>query len=349
MRTYLDHNATSPLRPEARDAMIAALELCGNASSVHGEGRKARALIEQSRETIARALGTIAPTLVFTSGGSESCNMALRGVDVDRIIVSAIEHPCVLEAARAAGKPVALIAVNADGVIDLDALDKLLAESEGRALVSVMLANNETGAIQPVREVVAVAQKHGALVHCDAVQAFGKMALNFGLLGVDMLSVSAHKLGGPQGVGALVIRDGLTVTPLIAGGGQELRRRAGTENVAAIAGFAAAVQAATKNESDLKGLREQLESALEAGPGNAHVFAKAADRLPNTCVSHCRAWQLIRRSSRSTWTVSRCRPARRARPARWRQATCLRRWGQAAIRSRQPSGSAWGGTALRTT
>lgn len=282
MRTYLDHNATSPLRPEARDAMIAALELGGNASSVHGEGRKARVLIEQSRETIARALGTIAPTVVFTSGGSESCNMALRGVEVDRIIVSAIEHPCVLEAAKAAGKPVSLIPVKGDGVIDLEALDRLLAAGEGRALVSVMMANNETGAIQPVRDVVAIAGKHGALVHCDAVQAFGKIPVNFGLLGVDMLSVSAHKLGGPQGVGALVIRDGLTVTALIAGGGQELRRRAGTENMAAIAGFAAAVVAATKNESDLKGLRTHLESSLEAGPGNVHVFAKSTDRLPNT-------------------------------------------------------------------
>jgi cysteine desulfurase len=282
MRTYLDHNATSPLRPQARDAIVAALELYGNASSVHGEGRKARALIERSRETIARALGTIAPTVVFTSGGSESCNMGLRGAGADRIIVSAIEHPCVLEAARASGKPVSVIPVNADGVIDLVALDKLLAGGDGRTLVSVMLANNETGVIQPVRDVVAIAGKHGALVHCDAVQAFGKMPVNFGLLGVDLLTVSAHKLGGPQGVGAIIIRDGLSVAPLIAGGGQELRRRAGTENVAAIAGFAAAVEAASENDSDLKGLRGQLESALEAGPGNAHVFAKAADRLPNT-------------------------------------------------------------------
>ena len=283
MRAYLDHNATSPLRPQAREAMFAALEQCGNASSVHAEGRAARATIEKAREEIARALGTIAPTVVFTSGGSESCNMAVRGVNVDRIIVSAIEHPCVLEAAKVSGKPVSLIPVNADGGIDVDALDALLADDKGRALVSVMLANNETGVIQPVREVVALAQRHGALVHCDAVQAFGKIPVNFGLLGVDMLTISAHKLGGPQGVGALVIRDGLTVAPLIVGGGQELRRRAGTENVAGIAGFAAAVKvAAGETESHIKALREQVESALELGPGKVTVFGKGAERLPNT-------------------------------------------------------------------
>jgi len=284
MRTYLDHNATSPLRPEAREAMIAALEIGGNASSVHGEGRKARACVEAARDEIALALGTITPTVVFTGGGSESCNQALRGVGIDRLLVSAIEHPCVIEAAKMSGKPVDLIPVTAAGVIDLDALDALLARAEGKSLVSVMLANNETGAIQPVREVVALAQKHDALVHCDAVQAFGKIPVNFGLLGVDMLSVSAHKLGGPQGVGALVVRDGLPVRPLIAGGGQELRRRAGTENTAGIAGFAAAATAARKNESDLKGLRDQLESALEegAGAGTVTVFSRSADRLPTT-------------------------------------------------------------------
>ena len=282
MRAYLDHNATSPVRPQARDAMMAALDVCGNASSVHGEGRKARALIENARDDIARALGTIPATVIFTSGGSESCNQAIRGVDVDRIIVSAIEHPCVLEAARAAGKQVTLVPVTGQGVIRLDALDELLANGEGRALVSVMLANNETGAIQPVADVVALAQKHGALVHCDAVQAFGKVPVNMGLLGIDMLSVSAHKLGGPQGVGALVVRDGLSVAPLIRGGGQELRRRAGTENVAAIAGFAAAVKAAGKNESDIKTLRGVIEAALEDGPGPLRIFSDEVGRLPNT-------------------------------------------------------------------
>ncbi len=282
MRTYLDHNATSPVRPEARDAMLAALDLHGNASSVHEEGRKARALIESAREQVARALGTIAPTVVFTGGGSESCNQALRCVKADRLIVSAIEHPCVLEAARAAGRPVDVLPVTEEGVVDLSALASLLAKADGRILVSVMLANNETGAVQPIRDVVALAAQHDALVHCDAVQALGKLPVNFGLLGVDLLSVSAHKLGGPQGVGALVIRDGLPVAPLVAGGGQELRRRAGTENVAGIAGFAAAVRAAGENESDFRNLQAKLEAVLASGPGDVTVFSRGVERLPNT-------------------------------------------------------------------
>ncbi|MEO9876915.1 MAG: cysteine desulfurase family protein [Anderseniella sp.] len=282
MRTYLDHNATSPIRPEAREAMLAALELSGNASSVHEEGRKARALIEVARDDIARALGTIAPTIVFTGGGSESCNQALRCADADRLVVSAIEHPCVLEAATTSGCKVDVLPVDEHGVIDLPALDNLLGKGDGRALVSIMLANNETGAIQPIRDVVAIAGQHNALVHCDAVQAFGKLPVNFGLLGVDLLSVSAHKLGGPQGVGALVIRDGLPVSPLLAGGGQELRRRAGTENVAGIAGFAAAVRAAGKSDPDFKSLQAKLESVLASGPGEVTVFSADVDRLPNT-------------------------------------------------------------------
>ena len=282
MRIYLDHNATSPLRPEAREAMTVALELHGNASSVHQEGRKARAVIETAREEIAMGLGTIAPTIVFTSGGSESCNQALCCVNADRIIVSAVEHSCVLEAAGAAGCQVDVVAVDEDGVIDLLALENLLDDCEGRVLVSVMLANNETGAIQPIRDVVRITQKHGALVHCDAVQAFGKIPVNFGLLGVDLLSVSAHKLGGPQGVGALVVRDGLPVVSLIAGGGQERRRRAGTENIAGISGFAAAVRAAGKIQTDFNSLRLQLESILEDGPGEVNVFSANVERLPNT-------------------------------------------------------------------
>ena len=282
MRTYLDHNATSPLRREASEAMIAALATHGNASSVHEEGRKARAAIEAARDVIARSLGTISQSIVFTSGGSESCNQALRGVNADHIVASAIEHPCVLEAARAAGTTMDCVSVAGNGVIDLSDLERRLADAQGRVLVSVMLANNETGAIQPIRDVVSVAARYGAMVHCDAVQAFGKIPVNFGLLGVDLLSVSAHKLGGPQGIGALVARDGLPVAPLIAGGGQELRRRAGTENVAAIAGFAAAVSAAGKDADHINGLRLQVESALQDGPGEVEIFSSDVDRLPNT-------------------------------------------------------------------
>ena len=273
MRSYLDHNATSPLRPAAREAMLGALALHGNASSVHAEGRAARGMLDDSRDRIARAVGVIAPMVIFTSGGSEANNLALKGVAVERLIVSAIEHPSVLEAAKACGKTLEIIPVNAHGVIDLEALAKLL---PGRkALVSVMLANNETGVIQPLREVVALAQAHGALVHTDAVQALGKMPVNFGLLGVDLMTLSAHKLGGPVGAGALVVRDGLVLDPLVNGGGQELRRRAGTENLAGIAGFAAV---AGETMSHVKALRDRLEASLEG----AVLFGAGAGRLPNT-------------------------------------------------------------------
>jgi cysteine desulfurase len=274
MRIYLDHNATSPLREAARTAMHAALELHGNASSIHGEGRAARASLDASREALARALGVIAPMVVFTSGGSEANNLALKGAPVARLIVSAIEHPSVIEAAKASGKPVESLPVDGEGIVDLAALERLL-QAGPKALVAVMLANNETGVVQPLRDISALAQKHGALVHCDAVQAFGKIAVNFGLLGVDMLSVSAHKLGGPVGAGALVVRDGLALEALIQGGGQELRRRAGTENIAAIAGFAAA---ANEKRLEIKSLRDALESRLEG----VVVFGAVAERLPNT-------------------------------------------------------------------
>lgn len=253
--------------------MLAAMEVTGNASSVHAEGRAAHALLDAARDKVAGALGVIAPMVVFTSGGSEANNIALKGAPVERLLVSSFEHPSVLEAARASGKPMELIPVMPSGVIDLDALARLLPGP--RALVSVMLANNETGIIQPVRDIVALAQAHGALVHTDAVQAFGKMPVNFGLLGADFMTVTAHKLGGPTGVGALIVRDGVPFAPLIHGGGQELRRRAGTENLSGVAGFAAAVQ---ENINSINLLRDYLESALE----DAVIIGDRLDRLPNT-------------------------------------------------------------------
>ena len=270
MRTYLDHNATSSLRPEAKAAMLQAMELAGNASSVHGEGRAVRKVLDDAREQVARAVGVIPPMVVFTSGGSEANNMALKGAPVERVIVSAVEHPSVLEAARACGKPVEIVPVDGNGVIDLGALERML--KGPKALVSVMLANNETGVLQPVAEAVRLAEGH--LVHTDAVQALGKVPVNFGLLGVGMMTLSAHKLGGPVGAGALVVRDGLAVEPLIHGGGQELRRRAGTENLVALAGFGAVAQ----TRQDVKALRDRLEGALEG----AVIFGRGAERLPNT-------------------------------------------------------------------
>ncbi len=278
MRSYLDHNATSPLRPAAKAAMLAAMELAGNASSVHGEGRAARKALDDAREAVARAVGVIAPMVVFTSGGSEANNFAIKGAPAERLIVSAIEHPSVIESAKASGRPVELIPVDSQGVIDLAALENLLPGP--RALVSVMLANNETGVIQPLRDVVALAQKHGALVHTDAVQALGKIPVNVGLLGVDLMTLSAHKLGGPIGAGALIILDGLAMEPLIHGGGQELRRRAGTENLATASGFAAV---AGEKLNHLSALRDRLEASLEG----AVIFGSDAPRLPNTtCFAH---------------------------------------------------------------
>lgn len=270
MRSYLDHNATSTLRPEARAAMTAAMDCTGNASSVHGEGRAARQVLDDARQQVARAVGVIAPMVVFTSGGSEANNMVLKGAAVERIIVSAIEHPSVLEAARVSGKPVETIPVDGNGVIDLGALEAML--KGPKALVSVMLANNETGVVQPVADVVRMAQGH--LVHSDAVQVLGKLPLNFGLLSVDFLTLSAHKNGGPVGVGAVVVRDGVVVDPLIHGGGQELRRRAGTENLVTIAGFGAVAAM----RQDVRRLRDRLEAELDG----AVIFGRDVERLPNT-------------------------------------------------------------------
>lgn len=272
MRSYLDHNATSPLRPEAKAAMLAAMEQGGNASSVHGEGRAARKLLDDAREQVARAVGVIPPMVVFTSGGSEANNMALKGAAVDRLLVSAVEHPSALEAAKASGRPVETIPVDGSGVIDLAALEKML--KGPKALVSVMLANNETGVVQPIAEVVRLTQAEGALVHADAVQGLGKVPVNAGLLGVDMMTLSAHKAGGPVGAGALVIRDGLAVEPLVHGGGQELRRRAGTENLVALAGFGAVAQM----QMHVRALRDRLEEALDG----AVIFGRGVARLPNT-------------------------------------------------------------------
>jgi cysteine desulfurase len=278
VRAYLDHNATSPLRPEAKAAMLEAMGPAGNASSVHAEGRAARQRLETARDQVARAVGVIAPMVVFTSGGSEANNMAIKGAPAERLIISAVEHPSVLEAARASGRTVELLPVDGRGVADLAVLERLLA-SGPTALVSLMLANNETGVLQPVADSVRLAQAHGARVHSDAVQALGKIPVNFGILGVDLMTLSAHKLGGPIGAGALVLRDGLPMPSFIHGGGQELRRRAGTENVAAVAGFGAVAGAAM---GDVAGLRDRLEASLE----DVVVLGAGAIRLPNTsCIA----------------------------------------------------------------
>jgi cysteine desulfurase len=276
---YLDYNATAPVRPEAARAVAEALALTGNASSVHGYGRAARRLIEVSRQAVAELVGAEPAGVVFTSGGTEANNLALAGRP--RLLVSAGEHPSVLEAAPGA----TIVPLRPDGRIDLAALAALLRAPGPPALVSVMLANNETGVIQPLGEVSALARAAGALLHCDAVQAAGKIAVDMAALGADMLSLSAHKLGGPQGVGALVLRDGAEVGAILRGGGQERARRAGTENLPGIAGFAAAARAAGGGLEDfarLQAQRDNLELRLRRLAPEVTIYGVEAPRLANT-------------------------------------------------------------------
>jgi cysteine desulfurase len=278
---YLDYNATAPIRPEAAAAVADALELTGNASSVHGFGRLARRRIESARDQVAALAGARAGQVIFTSGGTEANNLALAGTDRSRILVSAGEHDSVLKAALQA-EPIPL---DAEGRVDLDALSALLAADRRPALVSVMLANNETGVIQPLAAVAALAREHGALVHSDAVQAAGKIPLHMAALGADLISLSAHKFGGPQGVGALVAAERVALAPLIRGGGQERARRAGTENLAGIAGFGAAAEAARGALATAAGLsapRDRLEQGLRTLAPDVRVFGAGAERLANT-------------------------------------------------------------------
>ncbi|HVV40297.1 MAG TPA: cysteine desulfurase family protein [Nitrobacter sp.] len=291
-RVYLDWNATTPLRREARAAMTAAWELGGNPSSVHAEGQHARALVEEARGTVAAAVGAEARNVIFTSGGTEANALALapglRGRSqqpAEKVIVSAIEHASVLAGGQFAPGQIERLPVLPAGRVDLDALKAMLA-NRPPTLVSVMLANNETGAIQPIAEVAGLVHAAGGLLHVDAVQAFGKIPFRINELAVDLLSVSAHKIGGPTGIGALILGDNVADLPaLIRGGGQERGRRAGTENVPAIAGFGAAVKVAmATRETDMRRietLRNRLEGALRQTQGSV-IVAEDVPRLPNT-------------------------------------------------------------------
>ena len=277
MAVYLDHNATTPMRPKAIEAMVEVMRVVGNASSVHGFGRTARGHVDRARQQVAALVGGKAANVVFTSGGTEANNLALRGCGRARVLVSAIEHDSVLTPIEQAER----IPAHASGVVDLEALERVLVASAEPALVAVMLANNETGVIQPVAEVVRRAHKYGALVACDAVQAAGKIAVDMAALGVDYLSLSAHKLGGPQGVGALVLRDGAPLVAVQTGGGQERGRRGGTENVAGIVGFGAAAEIAQSELGTfarLATLRDRVQAALTGG----RMLGADAPRLPNT-------------------------------------------------------------------
>ncbi len=313
---YLDYNATAPLRPSVRAAMDAVAVLPLNPSSMHAAGRQAKKLLEDARATIASAMGAFANEVLFVGSGTEANNMVLRGFADRPILVSAIEHASIRKTGSLLGA--AEIPVNAQGVVKLDVLEEKLkafhhnslsldergrSEGSGRdgqqtslqpsllkgegvkgPLVSIMLANNETGVIQPIKAIADIVHAYGGLLHCDAVQALGKIPLDWGLLSADMLTISGHKAGGPVGAAALLIRNDLPIRPLITGGGQELGRRAGTENVAAIVGFAAFVAevAACPEAKTMGQLRDNLEQSLKAVAVDALVFGGESARLPNT-------------------------------------------------------------------
>jgi cysteine desulfurase len=282
-RAYLDWNATAPLRPAARAAMASALELTGNPSSVHGEGRAARALIEQARGDVAALAGADARNVIFTSGGTEANALALSPALGERLLVSAIEHPSVLAGGRFAA--VEKIAVDANGIVDLAVLEAKLANTK-RALVSLMAANNETGVVQPVAAAAEIVHRHGGLLHVDAVQAAGRMPIDINTFGADLLTLSAHKIGGLKGVGALIARGDIHVDPLIRGGGQERGSRAGTENVAGIAAFGAAAEEAraklAEEAGEMAAKHAKLEANIRTSLPHAVIFGSTVERLPNT-------------------------------------------------------------------
>jgi cysteine desulfurase len=294
-RIYLDWNATAPLRPQARAAALTALDSSGNPSSVHAEGRAARRLIEEAREKVAALVAAEPRNVVFTSGGTEANMLALTpasgpdGKAPDRLLISALEHPSVLAGGRFAAAAVQRVPATGDGRIDLAALADALAALEGRrALVSLMLANNETGVVQPVSEAARLTHEAGGVLHVDAVQAAGRIPCDINAIGADLLTLSGHKIGAPKGVGAVVRRDaGVPFpAPLIKGGGQERGARAGTENVAGIAAFGAAATAALMGlgaeAGDMRALRDRFEAGLRSASPDIVVFGAGAERLPNT-------------------------------------------------------------------
>ena len=280
-QVYLDFNATAPARPEVVDALARIMGEGGNASSVHATGREARRHVEEARAAVAALVGAAADSVIFTASGTESNNQALRCAGRDRVIASTIEH----ESVHLARNDAVLAPVTSAGLVDLGALEEALAAEATPALVSVMFANNETGIIQPVAEIAALAHRFGALVHCDAVQAAGKVALDMGALGVDFMTISAHKLAGPQGVGALMVRDRATVVRFVHGGGQERGLRAGTENVSGIAGFGMAASLAHEALGEFAGLavlRDDLEHRVREIAPDITVIGAGEARLPNT-------------------------------------------------------------------
>ncbi len=283
---YLDHNASVPMGASVIEAMAEAARQGGNPSSVHEYGRRVRARIEAARKDVAAMVGATASQVVFTSGATEANVMALRASGRARVFVSATEHVSVLDAHPSSVR----IPVDPDGILQPSAVRAALADGDdvGDAIVSVMLANNETGVIQPISEIAAVARELGALVHCDAVQAPGRLPVDMGKLGVDLMTVSAHKIGGPAGIGALILRDASLLRPDTKGGGQEKGLRGGTENITGIAGFGvAAKRTLTLDRADeVTRRRDRVEARIAQEIPDAVVFGAGVSRLPNTsCIA----------------------------------------------------------------
>jgi cysteine desulfurase len=290
-RHYLDYNATTPVFPEVIEAAAAAMRVTGNSSSVHAEGRAARAIVEEAREKLRALVNASVNGVIFTSGGTEAIHCALHGVVTgglaNRLFISAIEHAAVGANAAETGAAVETIPATRSGIVDLDWLRARLhgydASRDGPFLVCVMLANNETGALQPVAEAAAIAHEKGGLLFCDAAQAVGKAPVNFVMSGADLMAITAHKFGGPIGAGALIVRPNLPLRPVLRGGGHEQNRRAGTHNVAAIAGMGAACELAPRSLADaprIAALRDRMQAAAAAA--GAVIWGADAPRLPGT-------------------------------------------------------------------
>ncbi|OIN85483.1 MAG: hypothetical protein AUJ12_09225 [Alphaproteobacteria bacterium CG1_02_46_17] len=278
---FFDHNATTPIRPKAFDLATSIMSEVGNAASVHSFGRQANKHVETARRQIGEILNVDAQQIIFNSGATEGNNTILKGFAGQRILISSIEHPSIMECGVAAEK----IPVQQNGVIDLDALQEMLNHPTPPALVSVMMVNNETGVIQPIQEIARMAKAVGALVHCDAVQAFGRLPITRESLGVDFMTISAHKIGGTHGVGALVCAAGLQVPRLVQGGGQERRQRGGTVNVAGIAAFGAAAVDACSVLDDYQKLsiwRDRIESHIRKTSNRVRILGQEAPRVANT-------------------------------------------------------------------
>jgi cysteine desulfurase len=283
---YLDYNATAPMKPAVRAAMMEAMERHGNPSSVHRYGRIARRYVEEARAAVAALVGVKPAQVIFTGSGTEANNMVFRNPANSNVIISAIEHDSV----RACAPGATLIPANENGAVDLVAAQKIIKSAPADSLISVMLVNNETGVVQPVSEIVRMTKEHGHRVHTDAVQAAGRLPIDFNSLGVDYLTLSAHKIGGPQGIGALIVREGASIAPMIKGGGQEMNRRAGTENTAAIVGFGIAARLAADDLRDVPRLslwRDDLQKHLQEIAGkDAVIIGDAAPRVANTlCIA----------------------------------------------------------------